>query len=67
MTMLKICVAIDAYKLAIFKRRLAEAGYAFEEGPGLTIETLHLYVRATSVIALEKIVRAANEEARKTR
>jgi hypothetical protein len=56
-------IAIDAWKLEIFRRHLAQAAYQFEEGPGLTEGTLWLKVRTTDVLALGKVVKAANDEA----
>lgn len=63
---MKIAIAIDPWKLEIFQRRLSQAGYAYEKGPGLTEESLHLYVTTENMEALEVVVRAANLEAAKT-
>lgn len=64
---LKAAIAIDDWKLPIFERHLSEAGYAFEQTPGVTENTLILMVHALSVKELEKVVRAANTEAGKRR
>lgn len=63
---MKAVIAIDAWKLSIFERRLAEAGYAYTTGPGLTQDTLFLTVTTEHPGALESIVRAANAEAART-
>lgn len=61
--MTRAAIAIDDWKLPIFKRHLAQAGYAFEECPGLTDEMLLLKVQTDNLSALAVIVRAANTEA----
>lgn len=63
--MRKAAIAIDGWKLPIFKQHLADAGYTFEQSPGLTENTLTLTVITASVKELEIIVRAANNESRK--
>lgn len=65
--MLKAGIAIDAWKLPIFKRHLSKAGYTFEQAPGLTADTLTLTVLTASAKELEVVVRAANTEAKKGR
>ncbi len=56
-------IAIDDWKLSIFERKLAAAGYAFTTGAGVTDDTLLLKVETDNLKALEVVVRAANEEA----
>lgn len=65
--MLKAAIAIDDWKLPIFTRHLSEAGYVFEQLPGVTDDSLLLMVNALSAKELEVVVRAANDEARKSR
>lgn len=62
---MKIGIAIDDWKLSIFERHLAKAGYAFGVHPGLTAGTLLLKIEAPSVDELTPIVRAASAEAQK--
>ena len=64
--MLKAAIAIDDWKLPIFERHLSQAGYAYEQGPGLTADTLLLTVKTKNIVALESVVRAANTEAART-
>lgn len=61
--MKKAAIAIDDWKLPIFKRHLAGAGYTFKQGPGLTKTTLMLTVETNNVAALGAVVQAANNEA----
>lgn len=55
-------IAIDSWKLDIFRKHLAVAGYQFTEEP-LTEKTLLLKVRTSNVKTLSVVVREANEEA----
>lgn len=55
-------VVIDSWKLSIFKRRLAHAGYTFTEHPGLTPATLALTVEFEDVDQLTEVIRAAQLE-----
>jgi hypothetical protein len=48
--------------LPIFERHLKQAGYAYEQGPGLTSDSLHIYVQTDNITALEVVIRAANNE-----
>ncbi len=63
---MKAAVMIDDWKLPIFERHLSQAGYVYQKGPGLTAGTLSLYVQTQDVVPLGVVVRAANEEARRT-
>lgn len=58
-------VAIDKYKLPVFKKHLDGAGYTFTESPGLSPETLILKVPYKWVHELKSIIEAANKEATK--
>ena len=55
-------VAIDAWKLAIFKRHLDAAGYSYTEGPGLTPDTLFLKVKTDLIAPLQRVIEAAQKE-----
>lgn len=64
--MLKAAIAIDEWKLPIFERHLAQSGYVYKKGPGVTLDTLFLTVETENMQALEIVVRAANAEAAQT-
>jgi hypothetical protein len=64
---LRAGIAIDDWKLPIFKQHLDKAGYRYEQAPGLTAGTLTLIVLTSDVKKLEAVVRAANQEARKSK
>ena len=55
-------VAIDDWKLPIFKKHLDAAGYSYTEGPGITEHTLILSVKYEWLRDLKPIIEAANAE-----
>ena len=55
-------VAIDSWKLTVFKKHLDAAGYKYTEGAGLTKDTLLLSVKYDWVATLKPIIEAANAE-----
>lgn len=63
--MKKAGVVIDAWKLAIFKKHLDAAGYKYTQGPGVTADTLNLYVEYEWVSELKPIIEAAQAECAK--
>lgn len=62
--MKKAVVAIDAWKLATFKRVLDKAGFAYTEGPGLSPGTLFLTVKTATIAELQPVVERAQRECR---
>ena len=58
-------IAIDRYKLPVFARHLTEAGYAFEQSPGLNPDMLFLRVKTETIAALQPVVEAAQRECAK--
>jgi len=54
-------IAIDAWKLPIFKRVLTNAGYTFTKNPGLTADTLLLKVKTDNILALKTVIEKANK------
>lgn len=59
---MKTAIALDAWKLAIFKRHLDAAGYSYTEHPGLTADMLILKVKTERVSDLQKVVERAMKE-----
>jgi hypothetical protein len=55
-------VAIDHWKLSIFKKHLDGAGYSYTEHPGVTADILLLKVKYEWVADLQPIIEAANTE-----
>ena len=65
--MKKVGIAIDRWKLSIFKHHLEGAGYTYDTGPGVTTDAMMIAVETEDVHALEKVVRAANNEAARSK
>ncbi len=59
---MKVGIEIDAWKLRIFWVHLNRAGYTFTQGPGVTSNTLMLYVETDDVTSLHKVIKLANQE-----
>lgn len=57
-------VAIDTWKLGIFKKHLDRGGFAFTEHPGLTPDAMLLKVETPTIAALQPIIEAAQKECR---
>lgn len=60
---MKAAIAIDEWKLSIFSRHLALAGYKYANTGLLTKGCLVLTVETENVEALSEVVQAANTEA----
>ena len=58
----KAAVAIDAWKLPVFKKHLDAAQCAYKVGPGITGDTLIITVQYEWVAELKPIIEAANKE-----
>lgn len=55
-------IALDAWKLPIFKRHLEAAGYSYTEHPGLTADMLILKVKTERISDLQPVVERAQME-----
>lgn len=60
-------VAIDKWKLSIFKKHLDEAGFKYTEHPGVTKDTLLLKVETVSAGALQPTIEKAQLACRRSR
>ena len=67
--MKRIGIVIDKWKLEIFTKVLNEAGYVFTRKPGLTKDTLILYIEIPDdeVAKLSDVVVVANNRAAKSK
>lgn len=61
---MKAAIVVDDYKLPVFRRRLGESGYQFEEAAGVTADTKTLTVQTENLTALAEVVKAANRESK---
>lgn len=64
---MKAGVAVDDWKLPVFRKLLTEAGFEFKEGPGLTADTSFLTVETPSAAALIPTVEKCQAECRKSK
>ena len=62
---MKAGIAVDNWKLPVFRRRLSEAGYAYEDGGGLTGDTTLLTVETDNMFKLKKVLEECQAECRK--
>ena len=65
--MKRVAICIDAWKLPIFKKKLFEHAFDYDEHPGVTEDTLTLTVWTFDVELLAEVVQAANDEAAKSK
>jgi len=65
--MKKVGITIDNWKLKIFKKYLKEAGYEFEQHPGLTQFIMLLTVKTDDINKLGKVVKKANDAAARSK
>lgn len=64
---MKAGIAVDDWKLPIFRKRLTEAGYDYEDAGALTAGTTLLTVETGDMLALTKVLEACQAECRRTR
>ncbi len=55
-------VIIDKWKLPIFSKRLREAGYSYDTGPGVDAETTLLKVKCEFIADLQPVIEVAQKE-----
>lgn len=61
---MKAGIAVDNWKLPIFRERLTEAGYTYKDGGALTGDTTLLTVEADDILRLKKVLEKCQTEAR---
>jgi hypothetical protein len=62
---MKAGIAVDNWKLPIFRKRLKDAGYEYQDGGALTGETTLLTVETDNTLALQKVLEQCQRECRK--
>ena len=65
--MQKAGIMLDDWKLPIFKKALGDAGFEYEQSPGITEDTLLLTVKTDDLHVLSLIVQKANNDAAKSK
>lgn len=63
---MKADIALDNWKLPIFRKRLTEAGYRYEDAGPFIGDTTILTVETDNMLALKKVIEACQAECRKT-
>lgn len=53
-------IAVDNWKLPVFREKLKAAGYTYEDKGEITPDSTMLMVETTDIVALGKVVTAAN-------
>jgi hypothetical protein len=62
---LKAGIAVDDWKLPVFRKRLTEAGYEYRDAGAFTADTTILHVKTNDILALKKVLDAGQAECRK--
>jgi hypothetical protein len=63
----KAGIVVDDWKLPVFRRRLKEAGFEFEEKGNLTKGSSVLTVQTNNLLRLKGVLEAAQRECRKSK
>lgn len=61
---MKAGIAVDDWKLPVFRKRLKEAGYEYRDGGALTNDTTLLTVETNDMLALKKVLEKCQSECR---
>ncbi len=64
---MKAGIGLDDWKLPVFRRRLTEAGYEYQDTGALTGDTTLLTVETNDMLALKKVLEECEAECRKMR
>jgi hypothetical protein len=64
---LRAGIAVDNWKLPVFRERLTEAGYEYRDGGPITGDTTLLTVEASDLLALQRVIEQCQAECRKAR
>lgn len=60
--MLKAAIAVDDWKLPVFRKRLSEAGYKYHDAGGFTGSTTILTVQTKDILALKTLLERCQAE-----
>lgn len=64
---MKAAIALDNWKLPIFRKHLTDAGYKYEDAGGLTYDTTVLTVETDDMLKLKKVLEKCQAECRKAK
>lgn len=62
---MKVGIAVDDWKLPVFRKRLSEAGYTYADGGAITAGATLLTVETADALALKKVIERCQRECRK--
>lgn len=62
---MKAGIALDDWKLPVFRKRLTEAGYTYTDAGEVTPGTTLLHVQFTDLPAIRRVVEAAHAECKR--
>jgi hypothetical protein len=62
---MKAGIAVDNWKLPVFRRQLTDAGYEYRDGGPLTADTTLLTVETNDMLALKKVLEECQAECRR--
>lgn len=62
---MKAGIAVDDWKLPVFRERLTQAGYEYTDGGALTADTTLLTVETNNMLALKKVIEKCQAECRR--
>lgn len=62
---MKAGIALDNWKLPIFRKRLTEAGYQYEDAGPITGDTTMLHVQTDDAAALARVLEKCQAECRR--
>lgn len=62
---MKAAIAVDNWKLPVFRKRLKAAGYEYEDAGAFTGDTTILTVKTDNILALKGVLEKCQAECRK--
>jgi hypothetical protein len=62
---MKAAIALDDWKLPVFRKRLTEAGYEYTDAGGFLGSNTILHVETDNILALKRVIEACQTECRK--
>lgn len=62
---MKAGIALDDWKLPVFRKRLEAAGYEYHDAGGLTANTTVLTVETSDILRLKRVIEECQAECRK--
>jgi len=64
---MKAGIAVDNWKLPVFRKRLTAAGYQYQDGGALTHDATLLTVETHDILALKGVIEKCQAECRNAR